>query len=986
MPERYNSAPLEPIRCITWSQPAGLMSDPKPSARPSSVHEGSGFAFAAQPLMLSGAETIVNPERRGVSNGAIPAAAAGSSLWQKLFPSESSIAADLHVETPGITLGHFVIEERIGMGGMGAVFRALDTRLQRIVALKVLSPAQSRDPAAVHRFQNEARAAARLDHDNIARVHFIGEDEGLHFIAFEYVTGTNLRDLIRENGPLHPAEAVNYALQIAAALKHTSAAGVVHRDIKPSNIIVAPNGRAKLVDLGLARKLTTDSLGELTIAGTTLGTFDYISPEQAKDPRSVDVRSDIYSLGCTLYHLLTGEPPYPEGTVLQKLLDHQGKEPPDPALKNRRVPPELSMIVQRMMASDPRRRYASAEDLMADLMPLAGAMGLRGFPPDGLIWASPRVEQESFVQRHLGWIATAAALLLIVLFIERFPGIWQEREAVTRGELKTEIDAERTQDRIRESAAARSGTTPLHGRPSSEPPINAGISSPPDRAPSEPDTEDPVEPFPPPGSRLSQDGSSDPGPPFGFRSLLQGLMESVMAENPPGRAGASQSPQGEPPSNSEPAEPRDAAIADRSGDIPELNPASTRAPSVPTLLDESRPFWIISSERASPESKPTLEAACAAAKDGNIIELRYNGRRSAPPEKPVRIANKKLTVRAADGFRPIVEFAVSGDAVVGERRMFSLVDGSVDLINVDLVMHVPREADVLRRSALISLEGTGAIRLQGVRTTIENPFGRPAAMVELVSEPSDVLDMRMMDPGPGSGQPAYKVEVTGSLLRGACDLFAVEHTGAGRIDVQQSGIAVERSLLYTPGVYDTPDSAAELEIQLSHATCLVGHGLLRIDSGSEPRSLVPIYVSSARNNIFSTNTPSPFVAMSGNSGAEDFRRLFRWNGERNFYDGFASFWVITSDQGTTDGFEPRNFEGWKREWARSTSTGEVDAQSGGITWKDPWFDKELPYLTVSDLALDRSDLANAAVSAATDGTDAGADLSQLPQGLASRSQ
>jgi hypothetical protein len=216
--------------------------------------------------------------------------------------------------------------------------------------------------------------------------------------------------------------------------------------------------------------------------------------------------------------------------------------------------------------------------------------------------------------------------------------------------------------------------------------------------------------------------------------------------------------------------------------------------------------------------------------------------------------------------------------------------------------------------------------------------------------------------------------------------LVAEHTGAGRIDVQQSAIAVERSFLYTPGVYDAPESAAELEILLSHVTCLVGNSLIRIESGGDPRSLVPIYVSSARNNIFSTNTPSPLVAMSGNSGTEDFRRLLRWNGERNFYDGFETFWVITSYQGTTDGFEPRNFEGWKREWARSTSTGEVDAQSGGITWRTPWFDKDLPDLTAADLALDHSNLANAAVSAATDGTDAGADLSRLPLASTGRPQ
>ena len=174
--------------------------------------------------------------------------------------------------------------------------------------------------------------------------------------------------MIASKGCLDPAEAVNYTIQLTAALHHLSGAGVIHRDIKPSNVLITPSGRAKLVDLGLARKTSLESSLEFTMPGTTMGTFDYISPEQARDPHSVDVRSDIYSLGCTLYHMLTGEPPYPEGTVLQKLLDHQAKDPPDPAKKNSRVPPLLSHVVRKMMASQPCECYANPADLLRDLL------------------------------------------------------------------------------------------------------------------------------------------------------------------------------------------------------------------------------------------------------------------------------------------------------------------------------------------------------------------------------------------------------------------------------------------------------------------------------------------------------------------------------------------------------------------------------------------------------------------------------------------
>ena len=397
--------------------------------------EQSGSHPAVAPLDFTGRapsshgpKTVVNVERRPMApaeNRELPPSALAKR--RRLFAGDdvgSSEASGGDLSSPGpagVELAHFVIEEPIGRGGMGAVYRAVDQRLQRVVALKVLAPDQSHTQNAVQRFINEARASAQLDHDNIARVFFVGEDDGLHFIAYEFVTGTNIRELIRHSGRLAPAEALNYTLQIAAALKHTSAAGVVHRDVKPSNIIVTPVGRAKLVDLGLARKEYSESADELTVAGTTLGTFDYISPEQAKDPRNVDVRSDIYSLGCTLYHMLTGEPPYPEGTMYQKLLKHDGEEPPDPARKNNRVPPELSAVVKKMMASDPNRRQRDADDLIGDLMIVAGQLGIRTVSPDGLVWAAEMAERPpGFLRRHFGWMATAAALVLIVFLLDRF--------------------------------------------------------------------------------------------------------------------------------------------------------------------------------------------------------------------------------------------------------------------------------------------------------------------------------------------------------------------------------------------------------------------------------------------------------------------------------------------------------------------------------------------------------------------------------------
>jgi serine/threonine protein kinase len=284
---------------------------------------------------------------------------------------EEALAAVLR----GRRLAHFELLEPIGVGGMAAVIRATDTQLDRIVALKILPPEMANDPENVRRFHQEARAAAKLDHENIARVFFCGEDQGLHFIAFEFVQGENLRTLLEQRGRIPVPEALGYVLQIATGLTHAATRGVVHRDIKPSNIIISPNGRAKLVDMGLARSQEPQSDGGLTQSGVTLGTFDYISPEQALEPREADVRSDIYSLGCTFYHMVTGQAPVPEGTAAKKLHHHQHVHPLDPRQLNPDISDDVAALLARMMAKDPSQRYQRPEQLVQHLLVLAQKLG-----------------------------------------------------------------------------------------------------------------------------------------------------------------------------------------------------------------------------------------------------------------------------------------------------------------------------------------------------------------------------------------------------------------------------------------------------------------------------------------------------------------------------------------------------------------------------------------------------------------------------------
>jgi serine/threonine protein kinase len=329
--------------------------------------------------------------------------------------SRSIAAGSIAKALRGQRLAHFELIEPIGVGGMAAVLKARDTQLDRQVALKILPPEMAADPENVRRFHQEAKAAARLDHGNIARVFYCGEDQGLHFIAFEFVEGDNLRTLMDRRGRLPVAEAVRYILQVATGLEHAASRGVVHRDVKPSNIIITPTGHAKLVDMGLARNLERQDGAELTQSGVTLGTFDYISPEQALEPREADARSDIYSLGCTFYHMLTGQPPVPEGTAAKKLHHHQHVAPLDPRQLNPDIPDEVALILGRMMAKDPRARYQRPVQLVQHLMQVASSVGAADDLPEGVLFVDTPLPTNP--PRRPVLVISLAGLLLVAIFM-----------------------------------------------------------------------------------------------------------------------------------------------------------------------------------------------------------------------------------------------------------------------------------------------------------------------------------------------------------------------------------------------------------------------------------------------------------------------------------------------------------------------------------------------------------------------------------------
>ena len=227
------------------------------------------------------------------------------------------------------TIGNYKVLERIGAGGMGSVFLCEHKFMRRRAAVKVLPISQSNDPAALQRFYREARAVAALDHPNIVRAYDIDQEDNLHFLVMEYVDGSSLQEIVQRGGRLDPIRSAHYISHAALGLQHAhEVAGLVHRDIKPGNIIVDRSGTVKVLDLGLARFFyDEDDLLTKKFDENVLGTADYLAPEQALDSHSVDIRGDIYSLGGTFYFCLTGLAPFADGTVAQKLIWHQSRQP-----------------------------------------------------------------------------------------------------------------------------------------------------------------------------------------------------------------------------------------------------------------------------------------------------------------------------------------------------------------------------------------------------------------------------------------------------------------------------------------------------------------------------------------------------------------------------------------------------------------------------------------------------------------------------------
>jgi WD40 repeat protein len=396
-----------------------------------------------------GGDTFVEAAAQLQTPGPLAAVAVTDALAPAVAPSApaESDRPEVRDALPPELAGHerYRVVRLLGAGGMGAVYEAEHRVMQRLVALKVINRAYTASAAARERFRREVRAAARLSHPNIVTT-YDAEDAGeTHFLVMEYVEGTDLGRLVQERGPLPVDRACDYVRQAALGLQHAFEQGMVHRDLKPHNLMLTPDGRVKVFDFGLARFASeaASAAGLRTGTGLVLGTVDYIAPEQADSAHQADIRSDIYSLGCTLFHLLAGQPPFPTGTSLQKVMAHVNKKPQPLTELRDDLPEGIMPVLERMMAKNPRHRYQTPGEVALALEPFAVATAITRAPRPRPRAPATNLDRTvlldkppvRFRRRRLVAVATAIMFLVVALL-----GAAIYRIATDKGELVIQTD------------------------------------------------------------------------------------------------------------------------------------------------------------------------------------------------------------------------------------------------------------------------------------------------------------------------------------------------------------------------------------------------------------------------------------------------------------------------------------------------------------------------------------------------------------------
>ncbi|QDT08526.1 serine/threonine protein kinase [Planctomycetes bacterium K23_9] len=785
----------------------------------------------------------------------------------------------------GKQLNHFSLEELIGGGGMGAVFRAHDEQLDREVAIKVV-PFAGDDADLQRRFRNEAQSAAKLDHPRIARVFDVGNQDDWYYIVFEYVKGTNIRDLVNRSDVLAIDDAVYYTCQVAEALQHASDRGIVHRDVKPSNVLIDSDREVKLVDMGLARSDKMDmSHEDLTASGVTLGTFDYISPEQAKDPRAADLRSDIYSLGCTLYFMLTGQPPYPGGTMLQKLLNHGNSPPPDARHYRNGVSYELAAVIQKMLAKDPGQRYQTATELVSDLREVAfreGLMRSQGVAFTAVSAANPVV---SWLEHNSPWLVPSTLLLLGAAWLQFSSAVSRKEFNIAPPQAAELASAIAAPDRTN-SLPSPSPNDPnvvlengsranlTNAAPRVAAPVNAGAIA--------------------PDSMLATEtlgGASARSPRPEDPPSLTNLPVPSELETPTramsGAAADLASADSVP--NDSPTNDRDALMPSANVDFSSDDPAFQS----PTVVEFPRLIRLVSAESAvdslGDPIERDLDGAAITSSLAKALDLadQYDVSRielatAVIYSEPVTIRRDGLTIASAIGGSSIV-FKTPSSLASNPAQMIDLGSNKTEFDDIHFVWDVPvsQTAD----SALIRMSSNRLVRLTDCSITIGNAAGTSEVCAFGVSakiddEPAIVNEDATAD----ESLPLVGIQMYNVIVRGQISMIKLDDAAALQLQWENGLLAISGCMIEMPGAMNKPSmTSSAIQISLRQLTSHTPNGLLKMTL--QPNKPYPVMIDrDVSNCVFVVDKGKSHVQISGLASIDDEIEFLKTRGEANAYE------------------------------------------------------------------------------------------------------
>ena len=856
--------------------------------------------------------------------------------------------------TQGTQLAHFVVTKYIGGGGMGRVYLGVDQALDRKVAIKVLPTQRARDQASVARFMNEAKSAARLNHEHIAQVYFAGEHNSIPFIAFEYVQGTNVRTYIENHGVLPLAQAITYLLQISHALAHAATHQVIHRDVKPSNILITSGGRAKLIDMGLARLLTHANVdNDLTASGVTLGTFDYISPEQARDPRNADARSDIYSLGCTFFFMLTGRPPFSEGTMLQKLLQHQGDEPPDVRDFQPNIPPYISQIIQKMMAKDPKSRYQTASELVDDLTEAAKMIGLRPVGTGSLIWQLPLKGRLQPVLRHLPWFVPLILFVILSVLI---------RHDFFFGAMTV-------------------APPPVSVIQPIEPPVS----------------------IPSPGNGTENGngvyGTSDDtgsplivlSPKFRFREMSDENSSSLI-----------------PDTGNNHRDIVAAISGQRIGAALEIAPIAAGTPVVPIVAasfrvnDPKSPsaggnfpvnpdnqprknLFVDPTGQMANSVKTLKEAARTAAKDATI-ELHFSGQIDI---EYFRFSGSKITIKSGDGWRPKIVFRPPPTVQLTDTYSMAALENS-DMVfeNIEMEMVIPPNIDTIAdRWTMFDLIGVNTVELRKVILTFNNAQ-RDRAYQEKnaffrccpISTASPVPASTASGTLP-TATTRTNLILRDSLIRGEASLLRCDNSRAVQVESTNVLIATNQSVFSLLDIKPSETSDNMITAEFNHNT-IFAPAMVSWQQGVGGGTIGHSIDLSLNDSIvrFSGDSPAMAVYAGGIAQLPDISAFYTRSNSKTFYQNFTREWIIRPLQ---SGESPR-----EAPPAELRDPQQYQFFFDTVVWDNPFIIDSIPVhsLTKNIFLLDENSSKNNALKSSAERTNAGIDLKEIPVPFGSSSR